>query len=66
MFGNLKEADAWPPVIVDRLGVDDNLVGKGVGIGGSNGRDVVFLSVDDGDDLMRSLFQRLGHGAADL
>jgi len=62
-----EKADAWPPVVlVDRLWVDDDLVREGVGVGGCDGWDVVFFSVHNGDDLMRCLFQRLGHGTADL
>jgi len=63
----LEKADARSPVVlVDGFGVHDDLVRKGVGIGGGDGRDVVFVSVDDGDDLMRRLLQRLCHGATDF
>lgn len=62
----LEQANARPPVVFGRLGVDDNLIRKGVGVGGGNGRNVVLVSVDDGDDLVRRFFEGFGHGAADL
>jgi hypothetical protein len=62
----LEQADAGPPVVLSRLGVDDNLVRKGVGIGGGNRRNVVLVSVYDGDDFVRRFFERFGHGAADF
>lgn len=66
MVSRLEEADAGPPVVFSRLWVDDNLVGEGVGIGSGDGRNVVFVAVDDGDDLVRGFFQRLCHCATDL
>ena len=62
----LEQADARPPVVFSRLGVHDNLIRKGVGIGGGNGRNVVLVSVDDGNDLVRRFFERFGHGAANF
>ena len=62
----LEQSDARPPVVFSRLGVDDNLIRKGVGVGGGDGRNVVLVSVDNGDDLVRRFFEGFGHGAADF
>jgi len=48
------------------LRVHDDLVGEGVRVGGGNGRDVIFVSVDDGDDFERCFLEGLFHGTADL
>jgi hypothetical protein len=62
-----EKADAWPPVVLgDGFRIDDDLVREGVGIGGGDGWDVVFVSVYDGDDLMRRLLEGLGHGPANF
>jgi hypothetical protein len=62
-----KQADAWSPVVFGcGLGVDDDVVREGVCVSGCDGGDVVFVAVDDANDLMRGLLQRLGHGTADL
>ena len=62
-----EKTDAWPPVVLgDGFRVDDDLVREGVGIGSGDGWDVVFVSVHDGDNLMRRLFERLGHGPANF
>ena len=66
MTSGLEQADARPPVVFSRLGVDDNLIRKGVGVGGGDGRNVVLVSVDNGDDLVRRFFEGFGHGAADF
>ena len=42
------------------------MVWKRVGVGGGNGRDVVFVAVHDADDLMCGFLERLGHGAANF
>jgi hypothetical protein len=63
----LEESDTRPPIIFrNRFRVHDDLVGERIGIGGGNGRYVVFVSIDNGDDLMRGFFERLGHGTADF
>ena len=62
-----KEADARPPVILCHgFGVDDDLVGKRVGVGGGNGWNVVLVTVHNGDDLVRGFLERFGHGASNL
>lgn len=57
-----------PPYIVvaSDLWVDDDPVRKGVRVGGGNGGDVVFLAVNNGDDLVGGLFERFCHGTADF
>jgi hypothetical protein len=55
-----------PVVLVDSFRVDDDLVRKGIGVGGGDGWDVVFVSIYDSDDLMRRLLERLGHGTTDF
>ena len=63
----LEEADAGPPVVFGGgLWVHDDLVGEGIGVGGGDGGNVVLVAVHNGDDLVGGLFDRLGHGAADL
>lgn len=63
----LEEADAWSPVVFNHgFGIDDDLVGERIGVGGGDWRDVVFVAVYNGDDLVRGLFDGLAHGAADL
>jgi hypothetical protein len=62
-----EQADTWSPVVlVDSFRVDNDLVRKGVGVGGGDGWDVVFVSVYDSDDLMRRFLEGLGHGTADF
>jgi len=63
----LEEADARPPVILGHgLGINNDLVGKRVRVGGGDGRNVVFVAVHDGNDLMRGFLQGLSHGASNL
>lgn len=63
----LEEPYARPPVVLGgRFGVDDDLVREGVGVGGGDGWNVVFVAVDDGDDLVGGLFHGLAHSATDL
>lgn len=53
----LEKTDAWPPVILRYgFGIDDNLIGEWVRVGGGNWRDVVFVAVHNGNDFMCSLF----------
>ena len=42
------------------------MVWKRVGIGGGDGRDVVFVAVHNANDLVCGFLQRLGHGAANF
>jgi hypothetical protein len=49
----LEETDARPPVVLGHgLGVDDDLVGKRIRVGGGDGRNVVFVAVHNGNDLV--------------
>ena len=48
------------------LRVDDDMIWKGIRFGRGDGRNVVFVSVDDVDYLESSLLQALFHGAAHL
>jgi hypothetical protein len=68
MGGVSEQADTRSPGVVlrDSFRVDDNLVGEGVGVGGGDGRNVVFVSVYDSDDLMRRFLEGLGHGTANF
>lgn len=63
-----EDAHPGAPCILvgNRFGVDDDLVGKGVRVGGGDGGNVVFVAVDYGNDLVGGFLERLGHGAADL
>lgn len=65
--GGLEESDARSPVVLhDRFGVYDDLVRERVGVGGSDGWNVVLVAIHDGDDLVRGLFHGFAHCAADL
>lgn len=65
--GFSEQADAGSPVVLGRsLGVDDDVIWEGVGVGGRNGRDVILVAVYDGDDLVCRLLERLSHGTADF
>jgi hypothetical protein len=65
--GCLKQAHTRAPVvIVYGFGVDDDLVGEGVGVGSGNGRNMVFVAVYYGDDLVRGFFEGFGHGTTDF
>lgn len=49
----LEQTHARPPFVVGNgLGVHDDLIRKGVRVGSGDGRDVVFVAVHDGDDLV--------------
>lgn len=61
----LEQADAWPPIVlIWCLGIDNDLVREGVRISGGDGRDMVLVTVYDGDDLVCRLFKRFSHGPA--
>lgn len=53
-----EKADTRSPVILhNRFRIHDNLVGEWIGIGGSNGGNVVFVTVDNGDDFVGGFFE---------
>lgn len=61
---NSVETDPIAPAISS--GIDDDAIGKGVGITGCDRRDVVFVSVDDGEDLQRGFLEHVAHRLADF
>lgn len=65
---NSENAHARAPhvLIGGDFWVDEDLVGEGVGVGGGDGRDMVFVAVDYGDDFVRGFLEGFGHGAANL
>ncbi len=66
-FCESEKADTRSPVILrNRFRIHDNLVGKWIGIGGGNGGNVVFVTIDNGDDFVGSFFERFGHGTPDF
>lgn len=53
-----------PPAIGAR--VDHDAIRERVRLAGRDRRDVVFIPVDDRQDLQRSLLEHVGHGRADF
>jgi hypothetical protein len=65
--GFSEKADAWSPIALSRsLGVDSNVVRERVGVRRGDRGDVIFVAINDVDDLVRSFLERLGHCTADF
>lgn len=62
-----EKTDTWPPVVLARgFWIDDDLVGERICVGGSDGRNVVFIAVYNGDDFVGGFFKGFGHGTSDF
>ena len=62
-----EETDAWSPVALSRsLRVNSDVVRERVGVRRRDRGDVIFVAINDVDDLVRSFLERLSHGSADL
>lgn len=60
----LVQAEPVLPAV--RAGIQNDSIGKGVRVAGGDRRNVIFIPIDDGEDLQRRLLEHVLHRLADF